>query len=326
MTTCPNCAAPLSLEGVCTSCGAVARGFYRELDLGRLDLAQAVDQGLDYYLLLQLTPAASPGEIQAAYSSRRLLFPGDTSRLEQSQRRHFELVEQAWYVLGDPARRQRYDELRTHARARVSPLPDTATRGIASFRAGQYDGAARLLRLAAHSSPQSSAIQIWYALSLLYGAATLAAPEDWRVREIEEALARAVAVDDSPRARAHLALGQAIGAYDRAVAAHKPPQQAELLAQAEAQLAQAETLLPLWHLPALVRAHWSLHQRRLGTALAWAERARRLEPADPLVTAFQAILRRNWETAPGALPAAAAQAARLLNDGTMPATITAAWR
>src|SRR5690349_10280905 len=52
MRTCPSCGAPLDDEGICTSCGALARGFFHGLDLGAPHIADAVARGLDFYRLL----------------------------------------------------------------------------------------------------------------------------------------------------------------------------------------------------------------------------------------------------------------------------------
>ena len=34
MHACPACAAPLDDDGICTTCGALTRGFFRGLELG----------------------------------------------------------------------------------------------------------------------------------------------------------------------------------------------------------------------------------------------------------------------------------------------------
>jgi hypothetical protein len=115
-TACPNCGAPLNTEGVCASCGATARGFYKGQDLGALAHARALEQGLDYYLLLQVDEAASASEVQTAYWQLRQHFPHDMRRLVLAQRRRLELIEQAYTVLGNPASRRAYDELRRQLR------------------------------------------------------------------------------------------------------------------------------------------------------------------------------------------------------------------
>jgi hypothetical protein len=48
MHPCPSCAAPLDEEGICTSCGALTRGFFRGLYLGTPQKAAAVANGLDF--------------------------------------------------------------------------------------------------------------------------------------------------------------------------------------------------------------------------------------------------------------------------------------
>jgi len=67
MHSCPSCAAPLDEEGICTACGALARGFFRGLDLGTPQIAAAVAKGLDFYQLLGVPPNA---EVRAPCRAR----------------------------------------------------------------------------------------------------------------------------------------------------------------------------------------------------------------------------------------------------------------
>lgn len=137
--SCPSCAAPLDNEGICTSCGALSRGFFRGLDLGAPQVAQAVTRGLDFYRLLEVERHADVPTIARRYRRLRVLFPDDPSSLAPEPARKLELLEVAGRVLTDPALRKVYDELRTVAapdvRAGVvrcaacgAPLPPDAPR------------------------------------------------------------------------------------------------------------------------------------------------------------------------------------------------------
>src|SRR5882672_5381001 len=120
MHSCPSCAAPLDDEGVCTSCGALSRGFFRGLDLGAPQIAAAVAQGLDFYRLLGVPPAADVRSVARRYRQLRVLFPDDPSGLASEPARRLALLEQAGRVLTDPRLRRIYDELRVSVGARVT--------------------------------------------------------------------------------------------------------------------------------------------------------------------------------------------------------------
>jgi curved DNA-binding protein CbpA len=120
MHSCPSCAAPLDDEGVCTSCGALSRGFFRGLDLGAPQIAAAVAQGLDFYLLLGVPPTADVRSIARRYRQLRVLFPDDPSSLVSEPARRLALLEQAGRVLTDPRLRGIYDELRISVGQRVT--------------------------------------------------------------------------------------------------------------------------------------------------------------------------------------------------------------
>jgi tetratricopeptide (TPR) repeat protein len=109
---CPSCAAPLDDEGICTSCGALARGFFRGLDLGTPQLAAAVANGLDFYLLLGVTPTDDIRTIGRRYRQLRVLFPDDPAHLAPEPARRLALLELAGRALTDPRLRQAYDQLR----------------------------------------------------------------------------------------------------------------------------------------------------------------------------------------------------------------------
>src|SRR6478672_9048479 len=112
MHFCPSCAAPLDDEGICTSCGALARGFFRGLDLGRPQVAAAVANGLDFYQLLGVAPEVDIRSVARRYRQLRVLFPDDPSSLAAAPARRLELLEHAGRVLTDPRLRRIYEELR----------------------------------------------------------------------------------------------------------------------------------------------------------------------------------------------------------------------
>lgn len=110
--SCPSCSAPLDDDGVCTSCGALSRGFFRNLDLGTPQIAAAVTRGLDFYRLLDVDRHATIHTIARRYRRLRVLFPDDPSSLASEPARKLALLELAGRVLTDPALRAQYDELR----------------------------------------------------------------------------------------------------------------------------------------------------------------------------------------------------------------------
>jgi tetratricopeptide (TPR) repeat protein len=112
MTNCPSCAAPLDAEGVCTACGALSRGFFRGLNLGVPQIANAVARGLDFYHLLDVAPAATVRDVARRYRKLRVLFPDDPSQLAPEPARRLSLLETAGRTLTDPQLRQVYDQLR----------------------------------------------------------------------------------------------------------------------------------------------------------------------------------------------------------------------
>jgi Tfp pilus assembly protein PilF len=111
MHPCPSCGAPLDSEGICTSCGALARSFFRGLDLGAPQLARAVTRGLDFYRLLGVDPGAETRSIARRYRQLRVLFPDDPSDLAPEPARKLALLELAGRALTDPGLRQTYDAL-----------------------------------------------------------------------------------------------------------------------------------------------------------------------------------------------------------------------
>lgn len=112
MHACPSCAAPLDDEGICTSCGALTRGFFRGLELGTPRIAEAVARGFDFYRLLGVASELDTRALARRYRKLRVLFPDDPSGLAPEPLRRLELLELAGRVLTDPRLRQTYDELR----------------------------------------------------------------------------------------------------------------------------------------------------------------------------------------------------------------------
>jgi len=138
MHPCPSCAAPLDEEGICSSCGALTRGYFRGLDLGTPQLATAVANGLDFYLLLGVDASADVRSIARRYRQLRVLFPDDPSELAPEPARRLKLLELAGRALTDPRLRQTYDQLRSGGAAATNqvvrcsgcaaPLPPGAVR------------------------------------------------------------------------------------------------------------------------------------------------------------------------------------------------------
>ena len=118
MHPCPSCAAPLDDEGICTSCGALTRGFFRGLDLGAPQIAAAVASGLDFYLLLGVGASDDTRAIARRYRQLRVLFPDDPGALAPEPARKLALLEHAGRTLTDPQLRRLYDELRAAGSAR----------------------------------------------------------------------------------------------------------------------------------------------------------------------------------------------------------------
>src|SRR3712207_4743202 len=92
---CPSCGAMLDLAGHCAYCGGQARGFWSSLDLGAPELAAAIMEGLDYYLVLGVPPHAAPADISAAYYRARSRFPDDPRALVPQLARFLGLLEEA---------------------------------------------------------------------------------------------------------------------------------------------------------------------------------------------------------------------------------------
>lgn len=120
MHHCSSCGSTLDDDGICPSCGALSRGFFRGLDLGAPQIAKAVQRGLDFYLLLGVPPAADIRVAARRYRQLRALFPDNPSRLNAAATRRLELLEVAGRALTDPYLRRIYDELRASDYAAVT--------------------------------------------------------------------------------------------------------------------------------------------------------------------------------------------------------------
>ncbi len=87
----------------------------------------------DHYAALDVAPDAPADEIRAAWRLRLVAFHPDRFRDDDQRRRAEELSQRAnaaWQVLGDPAKRARYDRMRSagdghvvHRRAPAPPAP-----------------------------------------------------------------------------------------------------------------------------------------------------------------------------------------------------------
>ncbi len=64
----------------------------------------------DYYAILNISPQASQGEIKRAY--RRLARKYHPDLNQQTLDQHIKLLNEAYYILGNPAKRATYDQQR----------------------------------------------------------------------------------------------------------------------------------------------------------------------------------------------------------------------
>lgn len=86
----------------------------------------------DYYAALELTPAATPAQVRAAYRRLARAVHPDVNPDASSPAR-FALLQQAYEVLSEPDRRRRYDESRRGPGGQVTPgTPHYSWTNIAS--------------------------------------------------------------------------------------------------------------------------------------------------------------------------------------------------
>jgi curved DNA-binding protein CbpA len=64
----------------------------------------------DYYAILDISPQASQGEIKRSY--RRLARKYHPDLNQQTLDQHIKLLNEAYYILGNPAKRAAYDQQR----------------------------------------------------------------------------------------------------------------------------------------------------------------------------------------------------------------------
>lgn len=64
----------------------------------------------DYYAILDISPQASQGEIKRSY--RRLARKYHPDLNQQTLDQHIKLLNEAYYILGNPAKRSAYDQQR----------------------------------------------------------------------------------------------------------------------------------------------------------------------------------------------------------------------
>ena len=103
---------------------------------------------MDLYAVLGLTHAAAPNAIRAAYRQLAKLYHPDVSVLPDAHARFIRITE-AYEILIDPEKRQRYD------RSRLSPSPHTASarqqtryeRDVRSYQQQAQERAERFSRM-----------------------------------------------------------------------------------------------------------------------------------------------------------------------------------
>ena len=120
MHHCPSCGSILDDDGICASCGALSRGFFRDLDLGAPQIAAAVKHGLDFYRLLGVSTDSDLRAMARRYRQLRALFPDNPSCLSTTAARRLELLEVAGRTLTDSYLRRVYDELRAKHDATIT--------------------------------------------------------------------------------------------------------------------------------------------------------------------------------------------------------------
>jgi excisionase family DNA binding protein len=70
----------------------------------------------DHYAVLELTSSATQDEIRTAYRRLARASHPDQNQTDATAERRFKQISKAYRILGDPARRQRYDERLTRGR------------------------------------------------------------------------------------------------------------------------------------------------------------------------------------------------------------------
>ncbi|KAI8098341.1 DnaJ domain-containing protein [Gilbertella persicaria] len=99
----------------------------------------------DYYFILDIPTTATHDDIREAYKKQALInhpdrLPSDATREEHEEAtRKFQLVADAYYILGDRSRREAYDKSRTKNHNRFTPF-SSATPHASSNQANQMFG------------------------------------------------------------------------------------------------------------------------------------------------------------------------------------------
>ena len=88
----------------------------------------------DYYRILGVRRDATAAEIKQAFRRLARQYHPDVARDKRAAEERFKEINEAHEVLGDPARRQRYDELGAHWRAGEASAPGSGRRGNRSQR------------------------------------------------------------------------------------------------------------------------------------------------------------------------------------------------
>jgi curved DNA-binding protein CbpA len=139
------------------------------------------EQFVDYYQVLRVWPTASEDAIKRAYFNLAKLFHPDVVKKgnggggEKSDV-DFKLVNEAYSVLSDPAKRREYDEaFKNNApRERQSTTRDADSRSAqlafeqarTAMKHNRYDKAVVLLKSAIKYDPSNAAYHSWYGYSL----------------------------------------------------------------------------------------------------------------------------------------------------------------
>jgi curved DNA-binding protein CbpA len=116
----------------------------------------------DYYQLLGIAPAASPGEIRQAYARLarekhpdRFTDPGEKQRAQAE----FQDITTAFNTLVNPRSREEYDQTRHRPQPRTAEeiAKDAFERAQPLVESGQLEEAVTLLRTAVHHAPGEAA-------------------------------------------------------------------------------------------------------------------------------------------------------------------------
>jgi tetratricopeptide (TPR) repeat protein len=276
---CPSCGALVGKDDDrCSYCGASLIGMVGRLRVATPQMAQAVAEGLSYYETLEVGPFATQDEMELAYHrqlQRWLLTP---LAMADEAKRHIELIEQAFAVLGDPSKRSTYDTTIRYG-VRYAPEgeqkepqldgPEILAHGKSLISLKMYDQAATIFRKARQVMPESAEAHYLYALSCLearrdniFGIA----PSE--CREIIQEMTTAQALDPQ------LVEAPAYSALARALLSQLEGDEG----QARQHIKEAIYCKPDWALPYHVLAGFAFQSGDLDLAEKSCGQALRLEP------------------------------------------------